>query len=258
MSIEISRADIMNAYLNPLVSRQVTLKIKSNTIAFVLEPSVPEFVERQRGLSRTTESKWKTKTNEIRRPSEMAISTLSRNQDDQGALIDPQSQIAPESLNAPVKLEEDRKWTVIKDNQKLGPLTTIELNSLLDQSPGNQKLLIKNIQENKIWTYDFYMKTCKNKETTDSVYNKLTNTNEKPKFNKPSNEQKEARSNESVEDPEDSVSKDLSIDEEPLGVNYFQKIDLMKDQQGNVPAKAKAQNASKGGLKEILIFAFSL
>ena len=59
MSIEISQPEIMNAYLNPLVSRQVMLKIKNNTIAFVLEPAIPEFVERQRGMSRTADPKWK-------------------------------------------------------------------------------------------------------------------------------------------------------------------------------------------------------
>ena len=236
MSIEISRADIMNAYLNPLVSRQVTLKIKSNTIAFVLEPSPPEFIERQRGLSRTS-GRLASNADKNRRPSEMAVSTFSRNPDDQSAPVDEKNQQIQDSTQAAQqKFEDDRKWTVIKDNQKLGPMTTAELNALLDQNPGNQKILIKNIQENKIWTYDYYLKTCKNKDAGDAIANKNVPQTPIARPENMTSDLKEAPSNISVE-PErnDSDSREISIDEEPLGgVNYFRNIDLAKDQQNPI------------------------
>jgi hypothetical protein len=231
MSIEISRADIMNAYLNPLVSRQVTLKIKSNTIAFVLEPSPPEFVERQRGMSRTS-GRLASNADKNRRPSEMVGSVTNRNAEDQSAPVDEKQAPVEEPVQpAQQKFEDDRKWTVIKDNQKLGPLTTDELNDLLDQKPVSQKILIKNIQENKIWTYDYYVKTCKNKDTADSNANRNVPQTPIVHAENVSADPKDLPSNISVE-PErnQSDSREVSIDEEPLGgANYFRNIDLAND-----------------------------
>ena len=188
LSTEIPKSDIMNAYLNPVVSRQMMLKIKNNATGFVLEPFPPEFVERQRGLSRASESaKWRNRASLKSENINLPVPPSP----------DMPSQPSPVEPKEPVNEKEDEsKWIAVHNNQKFGPFTTAELDDFLEKHVHDKRVIIKNTFENKIFTYDYYLKIQKG-EIVENPGN----------FNM-------RRPSEFAKDEEDDNSHDFSMEEQ--------------------------------------------
>lgn len=175
MSKALTREDILNAFMNPVISRQVTQIIKQNTMGFVLEPILPEFAEKKSQGVRTADPRWTNKP-------AGALGTVSG---EPGAVGDPrpnpdkagEQQPPPSGREArpadrppaptgddpqqsePVRTSKDAKvWIVIKSGAKHGPFTSGELTVFIQGSENTQQMLIKNTAENRILTVDFYQK----------------------------------------------------------------------------------------------------
>lgn len=184
MSFILKKEDILGAFMNPVISRQVTQIIKANAMGFVLEPLKPEFYERKKEQSKNSENKWPNKMG----PTYQTINL---------AHLDPSDQNNPEftkeninayegiqsDLQAPNKVGQHAKvidelmsnpvhgksephegktqgkhWIVIKSGAKHGPFQTSELTEFVNKNPDQQRMLIKNTHENRILTVEFYLK----------------------------------------------------------------------------------------------------
>lgn len=177
MSKVLTKEDILNAFMNPVISRQVTQIIKQNTMGFVLEPIMPEFAEKKTQPSKVPDSKWTNKPG----PPNGAVS--------EGGIPPGDARVNPAGdKDAPgdsgtkdgKSLERDasgpsgedprlgetgkavakdgKVWIVIKSGAKFGPFSSAELNNFIHQATNQQQMLIKNTFENRILTVDFYLK----------------------------------------------------------------------------------------------------
>ena len=184
MSQILKKEEVLSAFMNPVISRQVTQIIKQNAMGFVLEPLLPEFADKKNHLTKNPESKSSNKTGtanskETQGPVDgPQIGHLdSVLQNEQNKDLSAKDVQVLENNDSSVKQGEDSKgagvlpiqengesvdsgkiWIVIKAGTKLGPFTSEELTVFVQESPDQQRMLIKNNLENRILTVEFYLK----------------------------------------------------------------------------------------------------
>ena len=177
MSKVLTKEDILNAFMNPVISRQVTQIIKQNTMGFVLEPIMPEFAEKKSQPLKVPDSKWTNKpapTNgsagDGGLPPGDARVAPAGNKDAPGDSGTKDGKSLERDASAPngddprigdtdkSAAKDGKPWIVIKSGAKFGPFSSAELSQFIQQSTNQQQMLIKNTVENRILTVDFYLK----------------------------------------------------------------------------------------------------
>lgn len=179
MSKPLTKEDILNAFINPVISRQVTQIIKQNTMGFVLEPILPEFAEKKAHTTKTIDSRWAPRVTPLLsaaseaqlQPKDPKPEQPRQEPEPESAGKDPKTSDQPgPAANLPDdskaggdaakadRLSDDKIWIVIKTGVKSGPFSTAELTQFLQNSQNHNQMLIKNNKENRILTVDFYLK----------------------------------------------------------------------------------------------------
>ena len=252
MNHKLQKKDIMNAFMNPVISRQVTLIIKQNAMGFVLEPLLPEFSDKTIKLMKNVDSK-STKqpeadsetTDKNQAPADSDFVKSSDKSDEQnkteknGAPADHKNGQHAADQNAPSGLvqqeanqtsENPQNWVVIKSGVKYGPFAREELIAFVQSSTEQQRLLIKNIVENRILTVEYFLTDfINNTETINQVPEPVDDHQDHSSFGESSEDEEENQNDESltdedgqndpVEDPQHDYLGDR-IQEDPVQVNH--------------------------------------
>lgn len=179
MSKPLTKEDILNAFINPVISRQVTQIIKQNNMGFVLEPILPEFAEKKAQTTKTIDSRWAPRVNPLLGTTSDAQTQQKESKPDQPRQ-EPEAEPAGKDIKTSeqtdsvarpaddfktggdvAKLDrtsDDKIWIVIKSGVKSGPFSSADLTQFLQNSQNHNQMLIKNNKENRILTVDYYLK----------------------------------------------------------------------------------------------------
>ena len=202
MTQVLQKKDILNAFMNPVISRQVTQIIKQNGMGFVLEPLLPEFSDKANILPKPADAQIDDKTNSNdsqNRPKNNQTFAVNSEPVDVSPVNRPEmnsnnhqkadksgkpddKKLLPENLpksEPKAESEKLKNWIVIRAGTKFGPYDESELSEFIQTNRDHQRMLLKNTAENRILTVEYYLNEfLKNNGKESNNLNKQSNKSE--------------------------------------------------------------------------------
>lgn len=202
MTQVLQKKDILNAFMNPVISRQVTQIIKQNAMGFVLEPLLPEFSDKTNIFPKPAEAQNEEKINSNdshNKPKNQQTYPVNSDQPDIPPVGRPElNSNNPQKVDKSGKTEDKKNvsenlpkseskaeseklknWIIIKAGTKLGPFDENELSDFIQSNSDHKRMLLKNTAENRILTVEYYLNEfLKNKGKENNNPHKPNNRSE--------------------------------------------------------------------------------